>query len=79
MAGELTLRYVRRVGKRSENQFMRGERFAQAHESTHDLQADFDDAGAVQNGGCHEHAVFGECERRAAQPHCCARFGHYKL
>jgi hypothetical protein len=30
MAGELTLRYVRRVGKRSESQFMRGERFAQA-------------------------------------------------
>jgi len=47
---------------------MRGERFAQSLEGTHDIQADFDGAGGVQNGGGHERAVFGERERRAAQP-----------
>ena len=79
MAGELTLRYVRRLGKRSESQFMRGERFAQAHEGRHDIRADFDDAGCVQDGRRHERAVFGKRERHAVQPHFCARFGKHTL
>ena len=58
---------------------VRGEHFAQTHEGTYDIQADFDSAGNVQNGRCHKCAVFGERERRAAQPHFCARFGHHNL
>jgi hypothetical protein len=58
---------------------VRGERFAQTHEGTHDIHADFDRAGGIQNRGRHERAVFGERKWRAAQSHFCARIGHHKL
>jgi hypothetical protein len=39
---------------------VRGEQFAQMHESTYDVDAHLDGARAVQDGGGHDGAVFGE-------------------
>ena len=42
---------------------VRGERFAQLDEYTHDIQADFHRARRVEDGSCHQRPVLGEGER----------------
>jgi hypothetical protein len=57
---ELTLELVELAGESR----VRGEQFAQLHEGAHDVDAHPHGAGAVEDGGGHDGAVFGEGERR---------------